>query len=124
MNAEKLVKLSEKDLLCVVGGSASRSSTVIVAEPTCKLGELSCSSSDEAEPDPQGFEGFLRGVKEGFLQEGPIDTIRMMYDGDTDSVMWGLLVAELIGAFTIFGAGYALAKRDKIARWFKKKFKK
>lgn len=129
MSAEKLVKLSEKDLLCVVGGSNPSEEVVVSVveeEPMYEQrmnGEaLTPTQSLAATPEPVSDNyTFIDGVKYGFLEEGVLGALNFMRTAGVDRCAFGCLIAVVIKLLPVFGAGYLFARFNQPPKKLKNK---
>lgn len=119
MNAEKLVQLSEKDLLCVVGGSGKgRNAPSLCVTPT---GMTGTSNSSGSEPSGSDDVTFLGGLKYGFLEDGILGTLDYMRTYGVERWAIGCFIADVIMLLPVLGAGYLLAKFNQPSKRPKKK---
>lgn len=123
MNAEKLVQLSEKDLLCVVGGSGEEEDvSSVVAEPLIQEESVGSTRSSGTAPEPVSDDDtFLGGLKYGFLKDGALGTLNYMRERGVDRWTFGCLIADVIKLLPVLGAGYLLAKFNQPSKRPKKK---
>lgn len=123
MNAEKLVQLSEKDLLCVVGGSGEEEYvSSVVAEPLIQEESVGSTRSSGTAAEPVSDDvTFLGGLKYGFLRDGALGMLNCMRMHGFEHWTFGCLIADVIKLLPVLGAGYLLAKFNQPSKRPKKK---
>ena len=123
MSAEKIVRLNEEDLLCVVGGSGEENDVPsLVSDFTVEEESVGSTRSSGTAPEPVSDDDtFLGGLKYGFLKDGALGTLNYMRERGVDRWTFGCLIADVIKLLPVLGAGYLLAKFNQPSKRPKKK---